>query len=205
MKPPAPFPVALRALGLLWLFCALAVGKLQLLQCLPALAIPGIVLALTGGLLLAYQYASSVRAWLDALDLRTLGLLHVIRFFGFYFLYLEVRGFLPPDFYAAGIGEILVAFLALVVGLAPLPSSQRRRAVTIWNVLGLVGILVVMFNATRLGLVQPWSLRPFAALPLSLLPTLLMPLLLATHVIIFLRLLREADSQGSPGRGSGSG
>jgi hypothetical protein len=190
MSSSAPFPVALRALGLLWLFSALAVGKLQLLQRLPAPAIPIVVLGLTLLLLAAHNVSSTLKTWVDGLDLRALVLLHVTRLVGFYFLQLEARGVLPPEFFHAGVGDIAVALLALFVVFAPLAPGSRLRAVTIWNVIGLVDILLVIFSAGRLALTQPLAVRPFTELPLSLLPTLLVPLIVATHIIIFMRLKR---------------
>ena len=190
MSSSVPFPVALRALGLLWLFSALAVGKLQLLQRLPAPLIPALVLGLTLLLLAAHHVSSTLRTWVDGLDLRVLVMLHVTRLVGFYFLMLEARGGLPAVFFQAGVGDITVALLALAVVLVPLTPARRLRAVTIWNVIGLVDILLVIFSAARLALTQPQAVRPFTELPLSLLPTLLVPLIIATHIIIFMRIRR---------------
>lgn len=188
---PAPFPVALRALGLLWLFCALAVGKLQLLAQVPTPVIPAIVLGLSGLLLLAYRTSDQLRPWVDGLDLRALVALHLTRFVGLYFLYLESHNRVPPVFFEAGVGDVVVAVLALGVILAPLTPAVRLRVITIWNVIGLVDILYVVANAGRLALTAPDGMREFMHLPLSLLPTLLVPLIIATHVVIFIRLNRE--------------
>ena len=184
-------PGALRALGLLWLFCALAVGKLQLLTQVPPPVIPAIVLTLSGLLLLAYRISDPLRSWLDGLDLRALVALHLTRFVGFYLLYLESHDRVPAVFFEAGAGDVVVALLALGVILAPLPPAVRLRAITIWNVIGLVDILYVIANAGRLAFSAPEGMREFMHLPLSLLPTLLVPLIIATHVIIFIRLGRE--------------
>lgn len=193
---PAPFPVALRALGLLWLFCVLAVGKLQLLAQVPAPVIPAIVLGLTGLLLLAYRTSDQLRPWVDGLDLRALVALHLTRFVGLYFLYLESHDRVPPVFFDAGVGDIVVAVLALGVILAPLTPAVRLRAITIWNVIGLVDILYVVANAGHLAFTAPASMGEFMQLPLSLLPTFLVPLIIATHVVIFIRISRERS--GNP-------
>lgn len=190
-RPSAPFPVALRALGLLWLFCALAVGKLHLLARLPAPVIPALVLGLTGLLLLAYRTSDPLRAWVDSLDLRALVALHVTRFVGLYFIYLESRNRVPSVFFEAGVGDVVVAVFALAVILLPLAPAARLRAITIWNVVGLVDILYVVANAGRLAFTQAPSMREFMQLPLSLLPTFLVPLIIATHVLIFIRIGRE--------------
>lgn len=129
--------------------------------------------------------------WIDRLDLRALVLLHVTRFVGFYFLILYRRGGLPYAFAVpGGWGDIIVAALALVVCFLPMKDSARRRAITIWNVIGFIDILMVVTTAARLGLQNNLQMRALTYLPLSLLPTFLVPAIIATHVIIFLRLRR---------------
>jgi hypothetical protein len=192
MSPIVRFPAAARALILLWLFLALAAGKLQLLQAVPSPLRPCLAVLLAALLLAAWRLVAPLRAWVDAVDLRLLVLLHVTRFVGFYFLHLVGRGELPPEFIQAGYGDIFTAGLALLVVLLPLNAALRLRAVTIWNVIGLVDILLVLATGVRLGLTQPAALRPLTELPLSLLPTFLVPLILASHVIIFVRLRQEA-------------
>jgi hypothetical protein len=81
--------------------------------------------------------------------------------------------------------------MAFPIALAPLEAGPRRRAIVIWNVVGFIGLLLTLVNATRLNLVDPSQLRALTHLPLSLVPTFLMPLLLAIHVIIFDRTRRE--------------
>src|SRR4030095_12248037 len=64
----------------------------------------------------------------------------------------------------------------------------------IWNTLGLIDIIFVVFSALRFGLVDwRWS-HPLRELPLSLLPTFLVPLVIASRVLIFARLARTRIS-----------
>jgi hypothetical protein len=141
----------------------------------------------------------AVRTWLQALDVRALVLVHVSRFVGGYFLFLYHRGALPYAFAVpGGWGDILVAFLALLVVLVPMRAGIRRHAYVIWNTFGLVDILLVVAIATRIGFSHPWQLRALQVLPLSILPTFLVPLIIATHVIIFVRLGREAPETTPP-------
>lgn len=180
-----------RVLFWVWFAAALAAGHLLLLQRLPPLATPAILLGLTGALLSAYFRIGAVRAWVDALDLRLLVLLHLTRFVGVYFLVLHRDGILPRAFAVpGGIGDIIVATLALPVAFAPLEEGPRRRVTTIWNVVGLIDLLLVVGTAVRLNLADPVQLRALTILPLSLLPTFLVPLLLASHVVIFARIAR---------------
>ena len=178
-----------------WFIVAILVGNYRLLQRLPMPAIQGVLFSLTAILLLLYFKLGALRTWIDGLDLRSLVLLHVTRFVGFYFLVLYNRGELPYEFAVpGGWGDNLTAALALVVVFLPMGDALRRRALTIWNVIGFVDILMVVVTAARIGLVAPWRMMALTVLPLSLLPTFLVPLIIATHVIIFLRLRRESPA-----------
>ena len=183
-------PVALlvRLVFWLWFAAAAAAGHFLLLQRLPALATPALVLGLTALLLLAYFRHRPFRAWVDGLELRSLVLLHLTRFVGIYFLVLYQRGLLPRAFAVpGGIGDIIVATMALPVAFAPLEADTRLRAILIWNVVGFLDLLGVVFTAARLNLASPLLLLELTRLPLSLLPTFLVPLRVATHVVIFVR------------------
>lgn len=176
----------------LWFIGAIAAGYFLVLQRMHPFAIQGMILALTALLLLAYFRIKPLRAWVDGLDLRSLVLLHVSRFVGIYFLILYQRGELPRAFAVpAGIGDIIVATMALPVVFAPIDPAARLRAIVIWNVVALVDMLLVIMSVTRINLTDPSQLRALTHLPLSLLPTFLVPLILATHIIIFARALRR--------------
>ena len=180
----------------LWFGAALAAGHFLVLQKLPPLALPGITLGLAALLIVAYFRIIAVRRWVDALDLRTLVLLHVIRFAGIYLLILYRRGELPRDYAVpGGMTDILIATMALPVAFAPLDEGPRRRAIVIWNVVGFVAILLTLGTVIRINLANPAALAALTRLPLSLLPTLLVPLLLATHVVIFNRTKNHASPE----------
>jgi len=182
----------MRAVLLLWLFCALAVGKLQMLQSLPAPALPALVLTLAAGLLMLYRRVPSFGGWVNGLDLRSIVALHLTRFLGFYFFYLSNRGFLPPEFaIPAGIGDILTAFLAANILMWPLSASVQKRAITLWNIIGLVEIILVVISAARIAQSDFGSMDAMTRLPLSLLSTFLVPMIIASHIVIFIRLARD--------------
>jgi hypothetical protein len=187
-----PVSFLVRIFFWLWFGAAIAAGHFLLLQRLPPVALPGVILVITALILLAYFRITAARTWVDSLDLRTLVLIHITRLIGVYFLMLYQRGDLPRAFVVPGsITDIIVATMALPIALAPLEAGPRRRAIVIWNVVGFIGLLLTLVNATRLNLVDPSQLRALTHLPLSLVPTFLMPLLLAIHVIIFDRTRRE--------------
>lgn len=172
----------------LWFGAAVAAGHFLLLQRVPALAVPAVTLALAVLPVLAYFRVGSIRAWVDAIDLRALVLLHATRFVGIYLLVLHQRGELPRALAIPGsLGDIVVAVMALPIALAPLADAARSRAIVIWNAVGFVGLLLVQFSTARIAVAAPAEMRVLTQLPLSLLPTFLFPLLLATHVVIFAR------------------
>jgi hypothetical protein len=182
-----------------WFIAALAVGKYELLAHLPEPATPGILIALTALLLAASLGITAIRAWIDALDVRALVLPHVTRFVGFYFLILYHRGELPYAFAVpGGWGDIIVASLAVGVVFLPLREELRQHVCFIWNTIGLIDILFVVFTATRIGFSHPWQLGALRVLPLSVLPTFLVPLIIVTHVLIYRRLLRKSPETANP-------
>lgn len=186
-----PVALFLRFIFWLWFAAAVAAGHFLILQRIPAPVIPGIIFALSALVLLGCFATPSIRGWVDGIDLRTLVLLHLTRFIGVYLLVLFQRGELPRAFAVpAGIGDIIVATLALPVALAPLAEPQRLRAIYIWNVVGLADIVLVVVTAARLNFADPSQLYALSHLPLSLLPTFIVPLIIATHVIIFSRVAR---------------
>ena len=176
----------------LWFFAAVAAGYFLLLQRIPPPAIQAVIFGLTALLLLAYFRIAPLRVWVDALDPRALVQLHVSRFVGIYFLVLYRRGELPYDFAVkGGIGDIVVATFAVALIFIPLTQPRLLRLVAIWNIVGLIDILLVVLTAVRLNRADPSQLHALTHLPLSLLPTFLVPLIIATHVILFLRLNRQ--------------
>ena len=190
-----PVSFLVRLFFWIWFGAAIAAGHFFILQRVPPVATPLITLAVAALLLLIYARVSLVRTWVDSVDLRVLVLLHVTRFVGAYLLVLFQRGELPRAFaITGGVTDIIVATMALPIALAPLDDALRTRAMVIWNVVGMVGILLATVSAARITLADPAQLRSLTYLPLSLLPTFLMPLLLTTHVIIFARTRHQGTS-----------
>jgi hypothetical protein len=187
-----PTTLALRLALWGWFFAAIAASHYRVFQKLPVSALAGLLLSLSALLIMLYRRFAAVRAGVDAIDLRSLIVVHLTRLAGIYLLVLYRRGDLPYGFAVpAGIGDTLVALAALGLLVVPMNEATRTRATYIWNVAGLVDLMLVVFSALRLGLVDPDSLSPFAALPLSLLPTFLVPLIIASHLAIYARLSRQ--------------
>ena len=190
-----PVPLTIRIGLWVWLIAALVAGRQLWLQPLLGPALQVLLFGLTGIVLLLYCKIRTLRTWIDDLDLRALVFFHVTRFVGIYFLLAYQRGELPYAFAVpGGWGDNFVAASALLVCFVPMSDTTRHRAIRIWNIIGLTDILLVLFTGARLALQNPSQLRALTYLPLSLLPTFLVPLIIATHVIIFLRLRRSAQT-----------
>jgi len=173
----------------LWLLAATALSASGLLERAPMPAPQILLVALTAMLLALCLRSSERRAWVEALPLQVLVLLHASRFVGIYFIILYACGRLPYEFAVpAGLGDICVASTALIVGTLPLRTRSGPILYAAWNVFGLLDILFVVVNAGRLGMMNPESIAPLTRLPGSLLPTFLVPIIIAAHVILALRL-----------------
>ena len=87
------------------------------------------------------------------IDLRGLVLFHVTRLFaGAYFLVLCQRGELPCGFARpAGWGDIVVAVLALAV-LGAMRTEFAKTLLLIWNTIGLIDIIFVVFERASVRL-----------------------------------------------------
>jgi hypothetical protein len=194
MVPARPTVAVTRAL-VAWLAVAVGAGMTGLPSLLlgPPLA-QGMIALLTVAILTVAVTSTWFREWLTAVDVRALVLVHVTRFAaGLAFLVLYGRGELPYAFAVpGGIGDMAVALLAVGVVLATDARAARRRwLVVAWNVVGLVDILLVVATAARIASADPAAMAALLRLPLVVLPTFLVPIIIATHLILFVRLLRR--------------
>jgi len=170
--------------GFVWLGVAVGVGASGVLA---ALRPPGpqlILATLTVALLLAGALVGPFRRWAETVDLRAVVALHLTRFVGVYFLMLYGRGELPYAFAVpAGVGDIVVAALALILLVAVRPTGPWGRPLYLgWNALGMLDILGVVATAAVQGVTEPGSMAVLTRLPLNLLVTFLVPLIIASHV-----------------------
>lgn len=182
---------ALATAGIWFVLAALAGASGMLLRLafpIPQLVILGLVIAS----LAAFTAVPSLRAWIDAIPVRTLVAVHAVRFVGFAFLILAARGQLAQAFgQRAGWGDIATAALALVLVASGDPVTPGRRVLYhAWNVLGFADLTVAVGTATWVVLhaVQP-GMQPLFSFPLSLVPLFFVPLLLVGHIVIFRRLV----------------
>lgn len=191
-RSAGPFVVVL----LLWFIAACAAGingRVAALQ--PPL--PQMVIAVLSTVLVVAGAANrGFNEWLAHVNLRVVVAFHLTRFVGFAFLVLYSRGELPAAFaLPAGWGDIAIATLALcIVVFLPRPGT-RKGMLLVWNALGFADILNVVFTAARLALANPSSMNALMRFPLSLVPTFIVPLIIASHMLVFWRMLRLADAE----------
>src|SRR3954454_6120831 len=107
--------------GLLVWFClALGLGLTGRFENVGAVGVAITVWSLTILILAMCGFVPPVRDWAAAVNPTSLVALHLTRFVGIYFLILCQRGDLPPSFAEpAGIGDIAVATLALIILATP--------------------------------------------------------------------------------------
>lgn len=186
--------------GAVWFLFAVLVGGSGLLAAIPPPFPQLVLLALVAALLVLFRTSPGFRLWALAVDVRVLVLVHVTRFVGIYFLVLHARGELPWAFAVpGGWGDIAVAAGALlVVAAVPTRGARGWAAYALWNIVGLVDIVLVVATATRLAMAAPGSMRALTRLPLALLPAFLVPIIIATHVIVFARLATSRRAGYSP-------
>lgn len=146
---------------------------------------PKAILSVVAALVLALAVVRPLRAWALTTDIRYLIAFHIVRFVGFYFLFLYSLYELPYNFAVfGGLGDIVVAILALVVIFF---FARFSPAVVSWNLLGLADIVAVAVTAARDEMAAPGSMHMLDRFPLILLPTCIVPLIIVTHGLMLVR------------------
>src|ERR1700730_4913056 len=187
MKDNSNRVVTLVLLG--WL--CFAVGLAGWFQNASALTVVATVWTLTALVLLACWKVRTIRVCVLNIDLRWLVVIHLTRLFaGAYFLVLCQRRVLPCSFATpGGWGDIVIGVLAVAL-VSSMHIQFAKTVLLSWNTLGLVDIVFVVSSVLRFGLKDWQSMHALRELPLSLRPTFLVPLIIASHVLIFVRLIR---------------
>lgn len=156
---------------------------------------PQIILAaLTIALLVASVVYPPLRSWVLESDWRALVEIHLVRAIaGAGFLLAGSRGKFPEQFATmAGKGDIAVAILGLLVILLVSPHRSYAPFVYgLWNLLGLLDVLRVVVDATRIALVDRAAMSELLQMPFVLLPLFVVPILIASHVWLFERIFRR--------------
>ena len=143
--------------------------------------------ALMPVLLFALWFATSAgfRRFTMSLDPRVVTLVHSWRVLGFAFVALAAYKILPNMFaLPAGWGDIAIGVTAPFVALK-LARSDHRSSFIVWQLLGMLDLVVAVSLGTLSGVINPHGIptTAMAVLPMSLVPTFGVPALLILHFI----------------------
>jgi hypothetical protein len=86
--------------------------------------------------------------------------------------------------------SVCVEFRSSLAVVSAMPTQFAKTFLLSWNTLGLIDIVFVVSSALRFGLKDWQSMHALREFRLSLLPTFLVPFIIASHVLIFVRLIR---------------
>ena len=169
---------------LLWGAAAVLAGALKMLGHLPSPAVPLLVASLTVGFSVGLVRIAWLRDAAAGVGVRAILAVHLVRFLGFYFLWLHAQGRLPVEFaQRAGWGDIAAAGGALVLLFCP-EGKGFGRLVFWWNIIGAADLLVAVGTGGWLNLTRPGSMIELAMLPLTLVPLWVVPVLLSSHIYL---------------------
>lgn len=137
----------------------------------------------------AYFGWSAFRAFILGADLRLAAAIQAWRWAGIGFLSLYAHGVLPGLFaFPAGLGDMAIGVSApwIVLGLVRHPSFAASRRFVIWNIMGIIDLVVAVSIGTICsgflhGLTGNVTTAPMAQLPLVLIPAYMVPFFIMLH------------------------
>jgi hypothetical protein len=167
-----------------WGLAAAAAGSSPVLAHLPPPVVPifvfGSALTLVAGLPRGRWLGSA----LASLGARGILAVNLGRFIGLTFLSASAQGRLPEIFAErAGWGDVAAAAGALVL-IFWRDGPSFRRALVVWNLFGLLDLVVAVGTAVSLAFSAPGSMGAMAQLPFCLIPFWIVPVLLVMHVYL---------------------
>ena len=184
---------------LLWGAAAAAAGRFHLLVYLPPFIVPVVIASLMIGFSISVAHIRWLSAAAASVGVRGILAAHVIRFLGFYFLWLHSEGRIPVEFaQRAGWGDVVAAGGALFLLLWP-EGKGFRRAVFWWNIIGAADLLVAVGTAGWLNFVRPGSVIELSHLPLSLVPLWFVPVLFSSHIYLLRQQIAACRSEEHDG------
>lgn len=154
----------------------------------------------------AYFGWSAFRGFVLGADLRLAAAIQAWRWAGFGFFSLYAQGVLPGLFaFPAGLGDMAIGVTApgIVLGLIRHPSFATSRRYVVWNILGILDLVVAVSLGTICsgfflhGLTGNVTTSPMSQLPLVLIPAYFVPLFIMLHFTALSqarRLARDAKS-----------
>lgn len=178
----------------LWGLAAAAAGPVHLLSRLPAPLIPLLIAGMIVGLNLILWRTEWPAPGVQSFGVRAILGFHLLRFVGFYFIWLQSQGRLPAEFAErAGWGDVVAAAGALGLLFWP-PGPAFGRALRVWNWVGMIDLFVAVGTAAWLNLTRPGSMVEIGNFPLVLVPLWAVPLLLTSHLVLLRGRMRDERS-----------
>jgi uncharacterized membrane protein len=137
----------------------------------------------------AYFGWSDFRTFVLGADLRLVAGIQAWRWAGFDFLSLYAHGVLPGLLaFPAGLGDMAIGITApwIILGLIRHPSFAASRRFLIWNILGIVDLVVAVSMGAICsgfihGLTGNVTSGPMAQLPLVIIPAFFVPIFIMLH------------------------
>src|SRR5262245_22856956 len=164
----------------------------------PPLSLLAAVMGPVVTFLIAYRVFPAVRESALMADVRFITAIQAWRFGGFAFLALNTYGVLPAHFaWPAGLGDMAIGATAvwMLTALARDPGFAASRTFVIWNVLGILDLVVAISSGAVVPLLfsNVGSTDAMAHLPLVLIPGFFVPGFVILHVIALMQARRAAS------------
>ena len=140
--------------------------------------------------LAAFRLSRSFHDFVLGADLRLMAGIQAWRFAGLGFLALYAQGALPGFFaWPAGLGDIAIGATApwVIVALIQRPAFKNSRLFVIWNLFGILDLLVAittgaLSSGLAPGITGAVTTAPMSQLPLVLIPAYLVPIFIMLHL-----------------------
>ena len=153
----------------------------------------------------AYAGLRDFREMVLAADLRLLTAIQGWRAGGLGFLALYTYGLLPALFaWPAGLGDIAIGLTApwIMLALIRRPSFATSRSFVVWNLLGILDLVVaVSLGALSGGFFFPGlvtvTTAPMSQLPMVLIPAYFVPLFIMLHLTALFQSREQSSSMSS--------
>jgi hypothetical protein len=138
--------------------------------------------------LAGYRASGALREFVLSADLRLITGMQAWRFGGFVFLALNTYGVLPGYFaWPAGLGDMAIGVTAIwiLAGLVRHPGFAASKAFVVWNLLGILDLIVAVGSGALgplLGAGFARETNAMAHLPLVLIPAYFVPGFVILHL-----------------------
>jgi hypothetical protein len=149
-----------------------------------------------------FMMSPAFRTFVGAVDLPLVTAIQAWRFAGIGFLALTAHGVLPGAFsWPAGLGDMAIGITSpgVAVALARRPSFATGRFFVVWNLLGILDLVVAVSTGAlssllATGAATEITTAPMAQLPLVLIPAFLVPLFVMLHLTALFQARQAAFS-----------